>query len=41
MIFLIDKETITDKGKTIGIEYKENAKGNKWIVYPESLAEML
>ncbi len=39
--YVLDKTTITDKGRLVGIEYKENNKGNKWIVYPQSLAELL
>ena len=39
--YLIDKATITESGLANGIQYKENAKGNKWIVYPESIAEIL
>ena len=39
--YLKDKKTLSAEGKKIGIIYKENAKGNKWIVYPESLAELL
>jgi hypothetical protein len=38
---LFDKHTITKKGMQMGITFKENANGNKWIVYPESLAELL
>jgi hypothetical protein len=39
--YLIDKETITPKGIKMGLMYKENSKGSKWIVYPESLVEIL
>jgi hypothetical protein len=39
--FLFDKEMITQKGEQVGITFKENEKGNRWIVYPESLAELL
>ncbi|NNL15122.1 MAG: hypothetical protein HKO81_00595 [Flavobacteriaceae bacterium] len=39
--YLLDKKTITVHGSALGIQYKKNAKGNKWIVYPESLAEIL
>ena len=39
--YISDKSTITVLGSHSGIIYKENAKGNKWIVYPESLAELL
>lgn len=39
--YIIDKNTITVLGSQMGIRYRENAKGNKWIVYPESLAEFL
>lgn len=39
--FIIDKNTISVVGFNIGIQYKENAKGDKWIVYPDSLADLL
>ncbi|MDU8886320.1 phospholipase D family protein [Yeosuana sp. MJ-SS3] len=39
--YIKDKNIITEVGIQIGITYKTNAKGNKWIVYPESLAEIL
>jgi hypothetical protein len=39
--YISDKNTITVLGSHLGIQYRENAKGNKWIVYPESLAELL
>jgi hypothetical protein len=39
--YISDKNTITEKGLSQGIEYKENKQGNKWIVYPESLNEIL
>ncbi|SIS54323.1 PLD-like domain-containing protein [Zobellia uliginosa] len=39
--YVVDKTTITVNGKSVGIEYRENAKGEKWIVYPQSLAELL
>lgn len=39
--YISDKNTITVLGSHLGIQYKENAKGNKWIVYPESLVELL
>lgn len=38
--FVINDE-ITSKGSDKGIKHKSNAKGDKWIVYPESLAEIL
>jgi len=38
--FVINDE-ITSDGLEKGITHKSNAKGDKWIVYPESLAEML
>ncbi|MEY8847627.1 phospholipase D family protein [Psychroserpens sp. XS_ASV72] len=38
---ILDKNTITEEGFKEGIEYKENNKGDKWIVYPESLSELL
>ncbi|MBQ4915285.1 phospholipase D family protein [Maribacter sp. MMG018] len=39
--YVVDKTTITVNGKSVGIKYKENAKGDKWIVYPQSLVELL
>lgn len=39
--YIVDKDTISVVGVNMGIQYKENAKGNKWIVYPESMAEFL
>jgi hypothetical protein len=39
--YIIDKQTITSEGEKAGVQFKENAKGTKWIVYPESLSEML
>jgi len=39
--YILDKAIISEEGLKIGIEYKQNAKGTKWIVYPESLAELL
>ena len=36
--YIIDKNTITQKGKVQGLSYKVNAKGTKWIVYHESLS---
>ncbi|OUR90924.1 hypothetical protein A9Q87_13400 [Flavobacteriales bacterium 34_180_T64] len=39
--YLHDKKTITNEGEKAGIQFKQNSKGNKWIVYPESLAEIL
>lgn len=38
---ILDKNTITEEGLKQGIEYKENNKGDKWIVYPESLSKLL
>jgi hypothetical protein len=39
--YIEDKETITSEGEKAGVQFKQNAKGTKWIVYPESLAEIL
>ena len=39
--FIKDKNTITTLGNHSGLKYKENSRGNKWIVYPEALAESL
>lgn len=39
--YIVDKQTISLEGEKIGIAYNENAKGTKWIVYPESLSELL
>jgi len=39
--YIFDKQTISPEGEKIGITYKSNAQGKKWIVYPESLAELL
>lgn len=39
--FISDKDTITLLGKGMGIQYKENTKGSKWIVYPETLSKLL
>lgn len=38
--FVINDE-ITSIGLEKGIKYKSNAKGDKWIVYPDSLVEIL
>jgi hypothetical protein len=38
--FLCNNE-ITPEGAKIGITYKENAKGDSWIVYPDFLAEAI
>lgn len=38
---LIKDDTITAKGTKQGLEYKSNTKGDSWIVYPESLKELL
>ena len=40
MEFILD-DKITDKGSSIGITYKSNKKGDRWIVYPESLKDLL
>ncbi|MCA0132612.1 phospholipase D family protein [Winogradskyella alexanderae] len=39
--YILDKNTITNKGASQGLAYKENKNGAKWIVYPESLAKIL
>ncbi len=39
--YIVDKDTISVVGFNMGIQYKENAKGNKWIVYPESMTDYL
>ncbi|WP_158850593.1 phospholipase D family protein [Algibacter sp. L1A34] len=39
--YIVDKSVISEEGLNIGLNYRENAKGTKWIVYPESLAELL
>jgi hypothetical protein len=39
--YIFSKDQITQNGKLRGIRYKTNAKGEKWIVYPESLKELL
>lgn len=39
--YILDKNTISVVGSNMGIQYKENPNGNKWIVYPESLAKIL
>lgn len=39
--YILDKQTIAKEGEQVGITFNENAKGTKWIVYPESLAEIL
>lgn len=36
-----NKNIITPLGKEKGIKFKQNGKGDIWIVYPESLAELL
>lgn len=38
---LVDKYKITKKGLQAGITFRENAAGNKWIVYPDTLADLL
>jgi hypothetical protein len=39
--YIQDKSTITNEGEKAGLQFKQNAKGTKWIVYPESLAKIL
>lgn len=39
--YILNKSSISEKGFQVGISYMENKKGNKWVVYPESLAELL
>lgn len=39
--YIVDKNTISVVGSNMGIQYKEKPNGNKWIVYPESLAKIL
>jgi len=39
--YIIDKSTISAKGLKLGITYKKNSSGTTWIVYPESLSELL
>lgn len=39
--YIIGYSEITYKGLDRGLKFKKNEKGSKWIVYPESLAEML
>ncbi|WJJ98231.1 phospholipase D family protein [Algibacter luteus] len=39
--FILDKNTISQEGEKQGIAYKQNKQGTKWIVYPESLSELL
>lgn len=38
---ILDKDTITTNGKYQGISYKQNKNGDRWIVYPESLSDIL
>lgn len=38
---LVVNDEITSNGIEKGIKFKSNAKGDKWVVYPESLAEIL
>ncbi len=37
----IKEDAITAEGKKQGLDYKSNAKGDSWIVYPESLKKLL
>lgn len=37
----IKEDSITSKGTDQGLEYKKNAKGDSWIVYPESMKDIL
>jgi hypothetical protein len=37
----IKEDSITAEGKKVGLDYKSNAKGDSWIVYPESLKDIL
>lgn len=39
--YILGKEKITKAGIGVGIKFNENEKGHKWIVYPESLSEIL
>ncbi|MEC7265346.1 MAG: phospholipase D-like domain-containing protein [Bacteroidota bacterium] len=39
--YIVDKNTISVVGSNMGIQYKEKPNGDKWIVYPESLAKIL
>lgn len=41
MKYIENANTITYKGQELGIKHKFNSKGEKWIVYPDSLAEIL
>ena len=39
--FILGKDTITKRGRTSGIKFKTNSSGEKWIVYPESMKDLL
>ncbi|WP_372756164.1 phospholipase D family protein [Mariniflexile sp.] len=39
--YIYDKQTISPEGEKVGIKYNESKNGNKWIVYPEFLSEIL
>ncbi|WP_370477198.1 hypothetical protein [Tamlana flava] len=39
--YIADKEQITYLGFEKGLMFRQNPNGNKWIVYPESLKELL
>jgi len=41
MKYIENANTITYKGQELGIKHKFNSKGEKWIVYPHNLAEIL
>lgn len=41
MKYIENAKTITYKGQELGIKHKFNSKGEKWIVYPHTLAEIL
>ncbi|MDY2588202.1 hypothetical protein [Winogradskyella aquimaris] len=38
---ILNADEITFKGQERGLKFKQNSSGIKWIVYPESLSELL